>query len=472
MLQALRLQPPPLQRSRTLPGLLDSQDEVSPAATFSSFSRGFGGDGSLAVGRRAAAPAEREVVLPDLGRSLRPPSNLARTPQAQLVASRLPMSRSDMLQLAMDSPPEEETWIHVPGVGRMLRRQLRNLQGVLDTRPNRRRSAAGVPVSRAPPDAEDIPDLRNFSSEQLGRLEEALSSGLLEAPEAERVVPAIVPPQVILPPVSPEAAVEEADLVIPAQETESDQEMALEDSPTPLETEPEEPAERAPPAGDRPSSAKHWRIEEESFANLFQDNEWVQALLPPEGLECSICCEEVDLSNPSTGCLALPCAKRGCCSAFHEVCIRPWLERNPSCPLCRCDMHELVRPVTPSPFMDGTGCPLFDFWLMALAQEYGPQAGFQARNRSDEAEDLPRWTTVAELRGAQPRRRGSLLQRLQGVVLTASALVQIIEQELHHDELPPARVLADIGPERRPAAGRRLGEALALSRAASATQLL
>eukprot|EP00435_Cladocopium_sp_Y103_P055028 s700_g18.t1 len=54
-------------------------------------------------------------------------------------------------------------------------------------------------------------------------------------------------------------------------------------------------------------------------------------------------------------------------SYFHAECIRPWLERNPSCPLCRDALPQLVRPTTPMP--QGTGNPLLDLWFLAMAMQ-------------------------------------------------------------------------------------------------------
>jgi len=58
----------------------------------------------------------------------------------------------------------------------------------------------------------------------------------------------------------------------------------------------------------------------------------------PAKQECAICYMDIDEA------VALPCAKTGSCkSYFHLDCIRPWLEKNPSCPLCRCDCKDLVE---------------------------------------------------------------------------------------------------------------------------------
>lgn len=58
--------------------------------------------------------------------------------------------------------------------------------------------------------------------------------------------------------------------------------------------------------------------------------------------ECAICFLPIK-DDPA----ALPCLKKGCSSFFCLECIRPWLEKNPSCPLCRADCKNLVQHVAP-----------------------------------------------------------------------------------------------------------------------------
>eukprot|EP00434_Breviolum_minutum_P030756 symbB.v1.2.027202.t1/scaffold2716.1/size72468/9 len=98
-----------------------------------------------------------------------------------------------------------------------------------------------------------------------------------------------------------------------------------------------------------------WRLKEAALEAL-------QVKVAPE-LECSICCEMLSTKEV----VALPCETRGCRSFFHTECIRPWLERNPSCPLCRDTLPQLVRPATPLP--QGTGNPLLDLWFLAMAMQ-------------------------------------------------------------------------------------------------------
>ncbi|CAJ1370207.1 unnamed protein product [Effrenium voratum] len=136
-----------------------------------------------------------------------------------------------------------------------------------------------------------------------------------------------------------------------------------------------------------------WRIQEASLAAL-------QVKVVPEA-ECSICCELLSVKEV----LALPCQARGCGSHFHMECIRPWLERNPSCPLCRDTLPQLVRPVTPR----NTGHPLLDLWFLAMAMQRQERETFMARR--------------------QPGFAG-----LQGVVFTASALVELLSMRLFDEE--------------------------------------
>jgi len=72
---------------------------------------------------------------------------------------------------------------------------------------------------------------------------------------------------------------------------------------------------------------------------------WKHAISSREALvgqECAICCQPFDCRQSNT--VSMPCASQGCSSFFHSTCIRPWLERNPNCPLCRRSLQELVMP--------------------------------------------------------------------------------------------------------------------------------
>lgn len=104
-----------------------------------------------------------------------------------------------------------------------------------------------------------------------------------------------------------------------------------------------------------------WRINEPEFRKLF-----IGASGAAEDRECAICYQPLH-----TTCVALPCSSNGCGSFFHGVCIRPWLVRNPSCPLCRGDLGELVKPAT-SGLRTSDRCPLAEFWLIELEEEASP----------------------------------------------------------------------------------------------------
>eukprot|EP00439_Symbiodinium_sp_Y106_P034652 s6778_g4.t1 len=56
-----------------------------------------------------------------------------------------------------------------------------------------------------------------------------------------------------------------------------------------------------------------------------------------EASECAICLSSL---SPDEDCLQLPCAAR---HTFHEECVRSWLSRNVTCPLCRVDVRAIVR---------------------------------------------------------------------------------------------------------------------------------
>jgi len=58
----------------------------------------------------------------------------------------------------------------------------------------------------------------------------------------------------------------------------------------------------------------------------------------PDDVECAICYQAVRGQG-----VALPCADYGCSSIFHLGCIAPWMERNPSCPLCRREVPVLEQ---------------------------------------------------------------------------------------------------------------------------------
>ncbi|CAK0867503.1 unnamed protein product [Prorocentrum cordatum] len=93
-------------------------------------------------------------------------------------------------------------------------------------------------------------------------------------------------------------------------------------------------------AGSSRPSPREWEVDD-------------AALLRPgwgslRGRDCAICCQPFRAGGVEPQALALPCAARGCQCFFHDGCIRPWLERKPSCPLCRRDLRAVVRPRAPA----------------------------------------------------------------------------------------------------------------------------
>merc|ERR1719433_2026632 len=88
-------------------------------------------------------------------------------------------------------------------------------------------------------------------------------------------------------------------------------------------------------SGGGHGTTQRFQLQEAAFKELAMDPEHV-----PENHECSICCQTVQ-----DDVTALPCHLNGCGSIFHGDCIRPWLEKNPSCPLCRHHLQEVVAPI-------------------------------------------------------------------------------------------------------------------------------
>mmetsp|Transcript_16478 Transcript_16478/g.37061 ORF Transcript_16478/g.37061 Transcript_16478/m.37061 type:complete len:513 (-) Transcript_16478:113-1651(-) len=211
-----------------------------------------------------------------------------------------------------DRPPiADDDMVFVPEVGQLRRQQLRQLEAFL----------------RGPPDArvdlQNMPDLSGFSSQQLERLDSWLSS-------AEGLALRNLSSRTLAP---------------------------LEGQPTSHR----QAQDRASSSAARGTTAM-WIVEDEVFASLASDAE---AMLQQEKWaehECPICCQAV-----VDDAFALPCARKGCMSMFHGNCIRPWLERQPSCPLCRAEFRHLVRRSVTRPTREQ--CPLLASWLEALATE-------------------------------------------------------------------------------------------------------
>mmetsp|Transcript_16487 Transcript_16487/g.27245 ORF Transcript_16487/g.27245 Transcript_16487/m.27245 type:complete len:573 (+) Transcript_16487:35-1753(+) len=264
-------------------------------------------------------------------------------------------------QTAASEAGRNSDMIEVPGIGPLPRQQLANLEALLN----------GQDVATG---AENLPDLGALSSSQLQSLEAELSRGLLSRSDSER-------------------------LATGANESRPPQEPA--GDPEVLNHQAERPqgmmAMMPPLPRQAANSTSAWRLKEAALEAL------IVKVVPR--LECSICCEMLE----SMEVVALPCETRGCGSYFHAECIRPWLERNPSCPLCRDALPQLVRPTTPLP--QGTGNPLLDLWFLAMAMQRQERENMSRRQSN-----------------------GPSLADLQGVVFTASALVDLLSAHLGFDE--------------------------------------
>jgi len=142
-------------------------------------------------------------------------------------------------------------------------------------------------------------------------------------------------------------------------------------------------------------------VKEETFSQFS-----VSADSLPAGQECSICCQEIEGSA-----VALPCRNRGCRSFFHGDCIRQWLERKPSCPLCRMSLRELVVRQTDH-LSDDSACPLFELWLQGLFE--------------DPWNTPLRSVPLGQGVGNSPSSQGSSLAGLRDMVMPAWALTQLV----------------------------------------------
>eukprot|EP00930_Biecheleria_cincta_P050381 TRINITY_DN35535_c0_g1_i1.p1 TRINITY_DN35535_c0_g1~~TRINITY_DN35535_c0_g1_i1.p1 ORF type:complete len:849 (+),score=193.80 TRINITY_DN35535_c0_g1_i1:119-2665(+) len=333
-----------------------------------------------------------------------------------------------------------DVMVQVPGIGPMRRQQLANLEAVLNG--NGFESEGG---------GDDLPDLSRLSQRQLQRLEEEISSGLLarspmspaSATSVRTGAGSISPSEsnfAIQPPpaeadmaamaaaAAAQQALEEAPHVLDSvmsqqspqgdpQVLDADPQQSPQGNPQVLEPQAATPQHRPPELLPREASAgsdvgHSWRVQEEKLQAL---------TVKGTAEECGICYEQLDEKEA----VALPCHRRGCSSCFHTECIRPWLERNPSCPLCRSELQELVCPVTPPARSGGreqgaagTGNPLLDLWFIAMALQ------------RQERESL-RVLTPSSGRSHQiAASRAYPIADLQGVVTTASALVDLLSQRL------------------------------------------
>lgn len=105
------------------------------------------------------------------------------------------------------------------------------------------------------------------------------------------------------------------------------------------------------PVAVQPPPSKRWRVDEATFRKLSVLSD------DADDKECAICCNQLlacrqgsappRLSMKDAVAVVLPCASNGCKSFFHSACIRPWLELNPNCPLCRGDLIHLVSARSP-----------------------------------------------------------------------------------------------------------------------------
>jgi len=320
-----------------------------------------------------------------------------------------PSPRDEAEEVLAISQPSD-TLVQVPGVGPMQRRQLANLQALLN-------GADEVATGANP----DLPDLSGLSSAQLEQLEAQLSRGLgVQAAMAGTSAatasegPASVA-DVPRPPTQANAA-EEATPEGHAAELPAHTEAAPTGNPEVLNHEAATPARMPPEMMMREATGQNpapWHVKEAAFEALL-----VKAV--PKA-ECSICCDWLDGEV-----VMLPCQARGCRSYFHAECIRPWLSRNPSCPLCRESVPELVRPATPPLPSAATGHPLLDLWFLAMAM--------QRQERENVFVTRARQT-------ASPS-----LADLQGVVFTASALVELLGNRLGFSAEVAGGNMDDSGP--------------------------
>lgn len=275
---------------------------------------------------------------------------------------------------ASEVQPTQSGMVEVAGIGPLPREQLENLEALLN----------GQDVNTG---TENLPDLSALSSTQLEHLEAELSRGLVSSTSGvETRVEGT--PDAVLPPQERVLSLHDSSDGFPLGDPEvlDSRQVAPQ----------RQPPEMMPREVGHVTSA--WRLKEAALEAL-------QVKVAPE-LECSICCEMLSTKEV----VALPCETRGCRSFFHTECIRPWLERNPSCPLCRDTLPQLVRPATPLP--QGTGNPLLDLWFLAMAMQ------------RQERENLTR----------HRQSNGPSLADLQGVVFTASALVDLLSSHLGFDD--------------------------------------
>jgi len=272
--------------------------------------------------------------------------------------------------------------IEIPGIGSFSLRQLRNLEAVLNS---------GETGSN-----EDVPDLSRLSATQLETLEAVLGTGGLDR------------------------------LIAMGSRSEGTANLTSPHS--------EAPSSSSASSSSRASTTEsglqqRWKVKEEAFSQFS-----VSADSLPADQECSICCQQIQ-----DYAVALPCRSRGCRSFFHGDCIHPWLERKPSCPLCRMSLQELVVRQTEHLSHD-SACPLFELWLQGLFEDpwntpirsvpFGQGAGHSPSSQASSLAGLrdmvlPVWALTQLVRahgpGATGRRQSSSLSRVSGQETSAAS---------------------------------------------------
>eukprot|EP00929_Paragymnodinium_shiwhaense_P033636 TRINITY_DN18436_c0_g1_i2.p1 TRINITY_DN18436_c0_g1~~TRINITY_DN18436_c0_g1_i2.p1 ORF type:complete len:685 (-),score=131.92 TRINITY_DN18436_c0_g1_i2:207-2261(-) len=281
--------------------------------------------GSPSGGRQVGAPGH---LREPLGRSAVDIAlDLVFSNEAWQLPPRTPPEAPDRNSRAADVPSGydasgadgDEAWITVPELGPLRPRQVEQLAAFLNG------------ASNSEIDAAELPDLSHLTSAQLWRVV-AFVSG--EGGAGSRTYAA-----------------------------NGGVANAVADAFVDVVRESRQARAAAAAAEQSKEQQERWEIDEEAFWKLqvrpaaCHDCSlpgWLQAAgakraPPPDERECAICCERIMPAaivlpeRDPGGAVALPCSDRGCRSFFHSQCIRPWLEKNPNCPLCRRNLGKLVR---------------------------------------------------------------------------------------------------------------------------------
>ena len=80
----------------------------------------------------------------------------------------------------------------------------------------------------------------------------------------------------------------------------------------------------------------------ENFMNELEEKNVTNEMIDKKN-ECSIC---LDIFKENEKYIQLPCPENNHC--FHNNCIKEWLSRNNTCPLCRTEFNQ-QRPIAPRP---------------------------------------------------------------------------------------------------------------------------